>query len=125
MSYLRWSGERCPDTFEVEIVQEKASELQIADADSDIIFEKEQIPLTKQEYQRLKLLALKSAEDFMLCTALCRIRMRAACRSGGRFMARFPGRPVRCTNTRKMSTPIISERSVWTRTTRGRSSIAG
>ena len=64
MSYLRWSGERCPDTFEVEIVQEKASELQIADADSDIIFEKEQIPLTKQEYQRLKLLALKSAEDF-------------------------------------------------------------
>lgn len=64
-SYLRWIGAECPNTsFEIEIVQEKASGLQIADADSDIIFETERIPLTKEEYQRLKLLALKSAEDF-------------------------------------------------------------
>ena len=48
-SYLLWIGAECPNTsFEIEIVQEKASGLQIADADSDIIFETERIPLTKE-----------------------------------------------------------------------------
>lgn len=63
-SYLRWRGEVCPETFDIEVIQEKASALQIADADSDIIFEGEREPLTPEEYRRLKYLALKSAEDF-------------------------------------------------------------
>lgn len=63
-SYWWWSGEACPETFEIEVVQEKASALQIADADSDIIFDGERMPLAEEEYQRLKCLALKSAEDF-------------------------------------------------------------
>lgn len=63
-SYLRWSGDACPETFEIEVVQEKASALQIADADSDIIFDGERMPLAEEEYRRLKCLALKSAEDF-------------------------------------------------------------
>lgn len=63
-SYLRWSGEPVPRDFEIEIVQEKASGLQIADADSDIIFEEERAPLPEEEYLRLKALALKSAGDF-------------------------------------------------------------
>lgn len=64
LSYLRWSGEPTPQGFEIEIVQEKDSGLQIADADSDIIFEEERAPLPEQEYLRLKALALKSAKDF-------------------------------------------------------------
>ncbi len=63
-SYWWWSGEACPETFEIEVVQEKASALQIADADSDIIFDGERMPLAEEEYRRLKCLALKSAEDF-------------------------------------------------------------
>ena len=63
-SYLRWSGGPVPQGFEVEIVQEKASGLQIADADSDIIFEEERAPLPEGEYLGLKALALKSAGDF-------------------------------------------------------------
>lgn len=64
MAYLRWSGEPIPGSVEIEIAQEKASGLQIADADSDIIFEEERAPLPEEEYLRLKALALKSAEDF-------------------------------------------------------------
>lgn len=63
-SYWRWSGEAYPESLEVEVVQEKASTLQIADADSDIIFDGERMPLAEEEYRRLKCLALKSAEDF-------------------------------------------------------------
>lgn len=63
-TYLRWIGQRRPETFEMEIVQEKASGLQVADADSDIIFEEERLPLTREDYLRLKSLSLKSAEDF-------------------------------------------------------------
>lgn len=64
MAYLRWCGEPVPKGIEIEIAQEKASGLQIADADSDIIFEEERAPLPEEEYLRLKALALKSAEDF-------------------------------------------------------------
>ncbi|MBD5132996.1 MAG: hypothetical protein HDT38_00760 [Clostridiales bacterium] len=64
MSYLRWSGRPVPKEIEVEIVQEKSSELQIADADSDILLEEERGPLSREEYLGLKSLALKSAEDF-------------------------------------------------------------
>lgn len=48
----------------IEIVQEKESDLQIADADSDVLFDTETEPLSRQEYEMLKALALKSAEDF-------------------------------------------------------------
>lgn len=63
-TYLRWIGQPCPETFDMIIIQEKVSDLQVADADSDIIFEEERMPLTQEEYLRLKSLALKSAEDF-------------------------------------------------------------
>lgn len=63
-SYLRWSGKPALEDIEVEVVQEKASGLRIADADSDIIFEEERGPLAWEEYCELKALALRSAEDF-------------------------------------------------------------
>lgn len=80
ISYFRWKemaevGETVPEmmvapamtwdtTYELEIVQEKESDLQIADADSDVIFEDEKRELTLEEYRQLKKLVLKSAKDF-------------------------------------------------------------
>ncbi len=59
-----WRGETPAENFEIAIVQEKESVLQVKDADSDVIFETEEMPLSTEEYQYLKSVALKSAEDF-------------------------------------------------------------
>ncbi len=64
-SYLKWLGEEATYNFETEIVGEKASDLNIKDADSDVIFESEKARLTAEEYEKLKSLALKSAKDFL------------------------------------------------------------
>ena len=63
--YQRWLGEDSPEQIEIIIVGEKASGLDISDADSDVLFESEKMPLTTEEYQRLKTLSLKSAKDFL------------------------------------------------------------
>ena len=65
LSYLKWLGEDTSDNIEVVIVGEKASDLAIKDADSDVLFESEKAPLTADEYEKLKALALKSAKDFL------------------------------------------------------------
>lgn len=59
-----WLGEVPLNDYDIEIVQEKESDLQIKDADSDVLFTTEERHLTAEEYQYLKSLALKSAEDF-------------------------------------------------------------
>ena len=63
-SYLKWLGKDVPDDMSIEIVQEKVSDLRVSDADSDVIFDSEREPLTLEEYNELKALALRSAEDF-------------------------------------------------------------
>ena len=65
VSYLKWLGEDTSDNIEVVITQEKDSDLAIKDADSDVLFESEKAPLTADEYEKLKALALKSAKDFL------------------------------------------------------------
>ena len=65
ISYLKWLGEDTSDNIEVVITQEKDSELANKDADSDVLFESEKAPLTADEYEKLKALALKSAKDFL------------------------------------------------------------
>lgn len=64
-SYLKWLGLAANEPIEVAIVEEKSSVLTIRDADSDVLMESEKAPLTVEEYQRLKVLALKSAKDFL------------------------------------------------------------
>ena len=64
-SYLNWLGEKACDNYSIEIVQEKTSELNIRDADSDVIFNSERKELCKAEYEQLKSIALKSAIDFL------------------------------------------------------------
>ena len=65
VSYLKWVGEDTTNNMEIIIVGEKDSELAIKDADSDVLFENEKAPLTTDEYEKLKALALKSAKDFL------------------------------------------------------------
>lgn len=65
MSYLRWCGEEVSESIEVAIAGEKNSDLQIKDADSDVLFESEKTPLSADEYEKLKALTLKSAKDFL------------------------------------------------------------
>ena len=64
-SYLKWVGDEVPEEISVEIVQEKESELRVSDADSDVLLDSERDVLTNEEYDRLKALALKSAQDFL------------------------------------------------------------
>ncbi len=64
-AYQMWRGGPVPDAFEVEIVQEKPSELTVSDADSDVLFDAERKALSPPEYEELKALALKSARDFL------------------------------------------------------------
>ena len=63
-AYSLWCGQKCSQEPIVEIVQEKDSNLQIADADSDVLFDSETAPLSMEEYVELKALVLKSATDF-------------------------------------------------------------
>lgn len=65
ISCLKWQNAPVPADICAAIVQEKCSTLHIADADSDVIFETETLPLSMEEYAALKRLALKSAEDFL------------------------------------------------------------
>ena len=63
-AYSLWQGKEYKRTTDIEIVQEKNSDLQIADADSDILFDSEKAPFSREEYEKLKALVLKSATDF-------------------------------------------------------------
>ena len=65
ISYLKWLGEDAFENIEIIIAGEKDSDLAIKDADSDVLFESEKVPLTVEEYKMLKALALKSAKDFL------------------------------------------------------------
>jgi len=58
-----WKGEVPINGCDIEIVQEKRSDLQIKDADSDVLFITEKKPLRAEEYRYLKSIAIKSAED--------------------------------------------------------------
>lgn len=64
-SYCSWLDIPAPDEINFFISQHKASELNIKDADSDVILDSEKGTLSMDEYLRLKDLALKSAEDFL------------------------------------------------------------
>ena len=63
--YAKWRGLQAPGDVEFELSQDRSSALNIADADSDVLFESEKEPLTAEEYETLKALALKSARDFL------------------------------------------------------------
>jgi len=63
-SYLKWRGGAELHSAEIIVTQNTPSELQVCDADSDVLFDAEKKPLTLEEYTALKELTLKSAADF-------------------------------------------------------------
>ncbi len=63
-AYLNWAGEDIPEEISVNVIQNASCALEVRDADSDVLFEREKAALTSVEYQRLKALALQSATDF-------------------------------------------------------------
>jgi len=63
--YSSWLGNDLQEDIETVVVQEKNSELEIKDADSDVIFTAEEEVLNMSEYIMLRDLALKSAMDFL------------------------------------------------------------
>ena len=65
-SYLKWTGKPVPKEISIQIIQDAPCDLDVRDADSDVLFEDEIQPLTMTEYTQLKGLALKSAQDFQL-----------------------------------------------------------
>ena len=65
LSYLKWLGEDVTDNIEIILAGEKNSDLAIKDADSDVLFECEKAPLSADECEKMKALALKSAKDFL------------------------------------------------------------
>jgi len=62
--YCSWASIELTDEGENIIVQETYSKLKISDADSEVIFNSEKKALTMDEYNSLKKLVMKSAEDF-------------------------------------------------------------
>ena len=60
-SYLKWAGKPIPKEISIQIIQDAPCDLEVRDADSDVLFESEMAPLTPEEYKDLKVLALKSA----------------------------------------------------------------
>ena len=63
-AWTRWQGKLPPDSYDFTIVQEQSCDLQVRDADSDVLFEREKAQILLTEYLELKELVLKSAEDF-------------------------------------------------------------
>lgn len=66
-SYRLWlSNQLIVDDYTIEIVQEEKSGADIADADTEIIFDSEKTYFTQAEYDKTKLLVIKSAKDFKI-----------------------------------------------------------
>ena len=64
-AYSRWRGRAVPNCLKIAVAGEKTSTLTIRDADSDVLLPSETPPLTAEEFEVLKALALDSAKDFL------------------------------------------------------------
>ena len=62
--WAQWTGGTAPEFCNIRITGERVSTLDVRDADSDVLMDKEKMPLTWGEYERLRDMALRSAERF-------------------------------------------------------------
>ena len=90
LSFGKWSGTQIELPLEVVITQEKASDLNIRDADSDVLFDTERTALTTEEYEKLKRLALKSARDFHTLYESCPDKNKSALEERDTFYGKAP-----------------------------------
>ena len=63
--WAAWTGGAAPEFCDVQIIGETESGLDVRDADSDVLMEAEKTPLQWDEYERLRNMALDSAEAFL------------------------------------------------------------
>lgn len=63
--YALWAESPVPDRPVPEIVQRHHTALAVCDADSEVLFDSERLPLTAEEYARLREAVLRSAQDFL------------------------------------------------------------
>ncbi len=63
-AYCAWAGIPLEPPLVPVVIFEKDSDLTVRDADSDVLFPGERLPLTEPSYRALKALARKSAKDF-------------------------------------------------------------
>ena len=63
--WAQWTGRTAPEFCDIRIVAERVSTLDVRDADSDVLLDKEKTPLTRGEYERLRDMALESARRFL------------------------------------------------------------
>ncbi len=89
-SYLEWKGYPGEKEMEAEIVQEKDSDLNIGDADSDVLFDSEKGVCSREEYEALKALALKSAGDFLALYTAVPDKGKSVLRPRQTFYGRIP-----------------------------------
>ena len=65
LDWSDWTGQRVPEEPEPVVIREIQSGLDVRDADSDALLEAERPPLSREEYVRLREMALRSAERFL------------------------------------------------------------
>ena len=63
--WAQWTGGAAPEFCDVQLLGETVSGLDVRDADSDVLMEAETAPLEWDEYERLRDMALRSAERFL------------------------------------------------------------
>ena len=64
-AWADWTGQSIPEEAEAVIVGEIESGLDVRDADSDALLDAEREPLRREEYELLRDMALRSAEQFL------------------------------------------------------------
>ena len=64
-AWSEWTGQPVPEFVDVCILSDAACALEVRDADSYVLLDKEKTPLEWDEYERLRDMALRSAERFL------------------------------------------------------------
>ena len=124
-AWLRWAGKQKSENFQMEVIQEISTDAEIRDGDSNGLFEREKLPLTMEEYERMKRLSLRSAQASSGFIRLCRTKKKHVCPPEKPFMGRFPAQRRQCISTQSRSMPIILVRLAWRLTMREILSSAG
>ena len=63
--WAQWTGCAVPEFCDIRIIAERVSTLDVRDADSDVLMDKEKTPLTWGEYERLRDMAMETARRFL------------------------------------------------------------
>ena len=64
-AWADWTGQGVPEETEPVIVAQIESGLDVRDADSDALLDSERLPLEREEYERLRDAAIRSAEQLL------------------------------------------------------------